>query len=300
MDRKTKTRIFTLCVILFFTLFSVYFAFKESRSGILTVTFLNIGQGDAIFIDTPKGRQVLIDAGPDRSILRELSAVLPFYDRSIDVAIATHADQDHIGGMPDVLKKYKTDLFLEPGVSGKSSSYQELEKMVFKDETIGDIKKILVHKRMVLDLGSDVILYILFPDRDPTGMETNTASIVAKLVYGESEFILTGDSPEQIEEYLVLENNKNKLGLDIDNNPINLEADVLKAGHHGSRTSTSLDFVKSIHPKYAVISSGKENKYGHPHKEVLDILNTNGVQILNIAEIGRIVFKTDGKVLEIK
>ncbi|KKP80420.1 MAG: internalization-related competence protein ComEC/Rec2 protein, partial [Parcubacteria group bacterium GW2011_GWB1_35_5] len=135
-------------------------------------------------------------------------------------------------------------------------------------------------------LGDGVVLQILFPDRDPAGMETNTSSIIARLVYGENEFLFTGDSPKSIENYLI------SLG--------GLESDVLKAGHHGSKTSTSPDFVTAVSPEYVVISAGKDNRYGHPSQEVLDILNNFGAEILRTDKDGRIVFESDGESLKIK
>jgi len=281
-----RIKILILAGLLIGATISFYALCKEERSGVLTVAFLNIGQGDAIFIDAPSGNQLLIDGGPDKSVLRELSKVMPFYDRSIDVVIATHADQDHVGGLPDVLRKYNTDLFLEPGLSGESSSYEELEKIVSEEEAGGNLQKILARRGMSIDLGEGAVLQILFPDRDPSGMDTNTASIVARLVYGENEFMLTGDSPIAIEDYLVSQGE--------------LRSDVLKAGHHGSKTSSGTSFVSAVSPKYAVISAGKDNKYGHPNKEVLDILNNFGAKILRTDEADRIVFESDGVNLKVK
>lgn len=284
MDRRLTKRFITLCTLIFITTISVYLCLKEDRRGILTVAFLNIGQGDSIFIDSPSGNQLLIDGGPDKSVLRELSSMMPFYDRSIDVMIATHADQDHVGGLPDVLNRYDVSLFMEPGVEGPSSSYQELERIVNEREsdlkTKTKIKRILARRGMTIDLGSGAKLHILFPDRDPSGMETNMSSIVAKLVYGENEFLLTGDSPMAIEKYLV------SLG--------GLQSDVLKAGHHGSKTSTSPEFVKAVLPRYGIISAGKNNKYGHPTEQVMNILKEANVQILRTDQDGRVVFKSDG------
>ena len=273
-----------MVILLLGAAFSVYAASREDRGGILTVAFLDIGQGDAIFIDAPSGNQMLIDGGPGKSVLRELSKVMPFYDRSIDVVIATHADQDHVGGLPNVLKNYKVNIFMEPGLSGPSSSYEELEKMVGNNKS--NIKKILARRGMVVDLGDGAILQILFPVIDSPGTNTNMSSIVAKLVYGENEFMLTGDSPIAIEDYLV------SLG--------GLQSDVLKAGHHGSKTSSSDEFVRAVAPQYTVISAGKNNRYTHPHQEVLDILNNFGIKILRTDELGIIVFKSDGTNLKLK
>ena len=279
-----KLKLVILVILLLGAAFSVYAASREDRGGILTVAFLDIGQGDAIFIDAPSGNQMLIDGGPGKSVLRELSKVMPFYDRSIDVVIATHADQDHVGGLPNVLKNYKVNIFMEPGLSGPSSSYEELEKMVGNNKS--NIKKILARRGMVVDLGDGAILQILFPVIDSPGTNTNMSSIVAKLVYGENEFMLTGDSPIAIEDYLV------SLG--------GLQSDVLKAGHHGSKTSSSDEFVRAVAPQYTVISAGKNNRYTHPHQEVLDILNNFGIKILRTDELGIIVFKSDGTNLKLK
>ena len=251
----------------------------------MTIAFLDVGQGDAIYIEAPSGNQMLIDGGPGKAVLRELSKVMPFYDRSIDVVMATHADQDHVGGLPDVLQKYKVNTFMESGVPGPSSSYEELEKMV---GTSTDVKKVLARRGMTVDLGNGAILQILFPDRDPTGMETNMSSIVARLVYGDNEFLLTGDSPIAIENYLI--GAEGAL----------LQSDVLKTGHHGSKTSTSAAFVSAVSPEYAVISVGKDNKYGHPNQETLDTLGNFGAKILRTDQLGRIVFKSDGTNLEVK
>src|SRR3990167_489700 len=284
MMKTLRLKLVILVILLLGAAFSVYAASREDRGGILTVAFLDIGQGDAIFIDTPSGNQMLIDGGPGKSVLRELSKVMPFYDRSIDVVIATHADQDHVGGLPNVLKNYKVNIFMEPGLSGPSSSYEELEKMVGNNKS--NIKKILARRGMVVDLGDGAILQILFPVIDSPGTNTNMSSIVAKLVYGENEFMLTGDSPIAIEDYLV------SLG--------GLQSDVLKAGHHGSKTSSSDEFVRAVAPQHTVISAGKNNRYTHPHQEVLDILNNFGIKILRTDELGIIVFKSDGTNLKLK
>jgi competence protein ComEC len=134
--KAPKLRLAILIVLLLCAAFSIYAVFREERNGILTVAFLDVGQGDAIYIDAPSGNQMLIDGGPGKAVLRELSKVMPFYDRSIDVVLATHADQDHVGGLPDVLKKYKVNTFVESGVAGPSSSYEELEKIVTDNKNI--------------------------------------------------------------------------------------------------------------------------------------------------------------------
>ncbi len=294
MKTGLKLRFWIFVALFVTTACSAYIAVKEGRGEKLTVAFLDVGQGDAIFIESPNGNQMLLDAGPGKSVLRELSKIMPFYDRSIDVLLATHPDADHIGGMPDVLEKYKVSLFLEPGVEGDTSLYKELELQIEKRESQGKIEKLEARRGMVVDLGSGAILEILFPAIDPEGMETNTASIVARLVYGASEFLLTGDSPSNIEDYLVSQNCTET------NCAFGLDADVLKAGHHGSKTSTSREFVSTVSPEYAIISAGKDNRYGHPHPEVLETLTTTGAKILRTDTSGRIIFESDGVNLEVR
>jgi competence protein ComEC len=292
MMKSHKLRLIILGFLLLGAIFSIYVLCRENRNGILTVAFLDVGQGDAIFIEAPNGNQMLIDGGPSKAVLRELGKVMPFYDKSIDVAMASHADQDHVGGLPDVLKNYKTDLFLESGVVGGSSSYEELEKLVSDNNS--EIKKILVKRGMSIDLGNGVILQILSPVSIFEGMETNNASVITRLLYGENEFLFTGDAPTNIENYLVsLESQGRTFGTGAVQGPT-LASDVLKVAHHGSKNSDSSEFVSAVAPEYAVISVGKDNKYGHPNQEVLDTLNNFGAKILRTDELGRIIFKSDG------
>jgi len=177
-------------------------------------------------------------------------------------------------------------MFLEPGVESENVIDDELRKRVEEN----NIPRLLAKRGMVINFGDGAKLQILFPlrDQDVSNWETNSASIVARLVYGDKSFLLTGDSPIRIENVL----------LNLDQNL--LDSDVLKAGHHGSRTSTSLSYAQTVSPKYAVISASKDNTYGHPHKEVLDILESVGAKIVSTAESGTLKFETDGKILEFK
>ncbi len=279
MPSSNKFKLYFLLGFLIVNVFIWHTVFTEDRRGMLKVSFLDIGQGDAIFIEAPNGNQVLIDGGSNKKVLKELGKVMSFYDRTIDAVIATHPDKDHIGGLIDVLKNYRADFVMEPGVSSDTGAYQELERMI-KDK---NLPKILARRGMTLNLGEGARLNILFPDRDTEGWETNTASIVARLAYGNNSFLLTGDSPIAIEKYLSMIDGRN------------LKSDVLKVGHHGSRTSTSESFAGLVSPEYAVISAGKNNQYGHPNKEVLDILEKNKSAILKTYEKGIITFSSDGE-----
>jgi len=281
---KKYTREVILWTLILSNIFVWIAVYQKQPSDILTIYFLDVGQGDAILIDSPQHGRALIDGGRNKKVLAELGKILPFADKKIDVIIATHPDADHIGGLPEVVNRYDVGMFLEPGVESKNTIDDELKKRIEQK----NIPSLLARRGMVVNFGDGVKLQILFPNQNVSNWETNRASIVAKLVYKDSSFLLTGDSPIAIENVL--------LSLD----PENIDVDVLKAGHHGSRTSTSLPYAEAVSPEYAVISAGKDNTYGHPHKEVLNILSEVGSQILNTADSGTIKFETDGKTLQLK
>lgn len=262
-----------------------YAVYTESGRHELTVAFLDIGQGDAIFIEAPNGNQVLVDAGPNSKVLSELSKVMPWYDKTIDMIVITNPDKDHIGGFIDVLKRYKVSRSLEPGTENKTLTNIELHSMI-KDQSLATTTARRGQK-VVLDERAGVVLEILFPDRDVSEETSNDGSIVMRLVYGESEVMLTGDSTIKVEKEILAYGAEN------------LQSDILKVGHHGSKTSTSEEFVKALNPQYAVISLGKENKYGHPSEETLATLSEFPLQVLRTDEQGTIVMKSNGQKFEL-
>lgn len=257
--------------------------FAEDRGGLLTVAFLDIGQGDSIFIEAPNGNQVLIDGGPGRSVLRELGRSMPPYDRSLDLVIATHPDADHIGGLIDVLERFAVAGFMDPGRSSDTLTYTHLEEAV----VVEGAERLLARRGLRLWLDEQIFMDVLFPDREMPGNDTNSSSMVLKLHDGENTFLLTGDAPQAIENYLA------NLDGDV------LQSDVLKAGHHGSRTSSGRVFVAAVRPEHAVISVGAGNRYGHPHEEALASLQEFAGQVWRTDEQGSIVFKSDGTSLAI-
>lgn len=260
-----------------------FLVFSIPTPGNFSVSFFDVGQGDALFIQSSTGVQVLVDGGATRAVLRELGDHMPFFDRTIDVIIATHPDQDHIGGLSDVLRRYDTKLFIESGVESDTSAFLALKK-ILEEKNVTQVRAIRGTRIM---LGGGAYADILFPDRDVSMIESNTASIVMRVVYGEHEFLLTGDSPRSIERYLV----------SLDGS--NLKSDVLKVGHHGSKTSSDESFVLNVAPQYAVIQAGKDNRYGHPHKETLDTLQSFGIRTFNSGEDGTVTFRSNGKTLNI-
>lgn len=281
---KANWREYVVGILVLGNIFVWVAVYQRQPSNLLSVYFLDIGQGDTIFIDTPRHAHVLLDGGPNRKVISELGKILPFGNKRIDVMIESHPDKDHIGGLPEVVDHYDVGMFVEPGVESDNTIDDELKKRVQEK----NIPNILARRGMVINFGDGAKLQILFPNQDVSRWETNDASIVAKLVYGDKSFLLTGDSPIKTENILL------KLDKNI------LDSDVLKAGHHGSHNSTSLTYAEAVSPEYGVISAGKNNSYGHPHKEVLAILDHLGAKVLSTITSGTIRFETDGKTLKLK
>lgn len=255
--------------------------FAEERAGVLTVAVMDVGQGDAIYIQSPTGIEVLIDGGPDSSVLRELPTLMQPFDRTLDVVIETHPDADHTAGLVDVLGRYQVRAFVEPGVPKNTATFATLLREV--DEK--DIPHVVARRGMQLELGGGALLEVLYPDTDVSTISSNKANdggIVARLTYGEASMLFMADVSNKIEARL----------LTLDGSA--LDADLLKVGHHGSRTSTSDAFVKAVTPAAAIISVGKDNRYGHPTNDVLTTLERNKVKTLRTDEEGTVVFTSNG------
>ena len=261
-----------------------FFPNQNDTSPYLRVTFLNIGQGDSILIQTPDGVQALIDGGPDGTVLRELARELPLFDHSLDMVIGTHPDKDHIGGLVDVLDRYTVETILTTENRGETmtvSSYHDA--LVHEGAHV-----VYARAGQVYMLGASTTVTVYSPASDPSMLESNTSSIVVKVTYGDIDFMLTGDAPQSIEDYMSVTYG------------VQLQSEVLKLGHHGSRNSSSDLFLATVNPQYAVVSAGKDNKYGHPHQETLDRVAKVGSIIKSTAELGALHFQTDGKTVWVK
>lgn len=281
---RNNFRWYFLIALFFLAICLSYVCISENRHGKMTISFLNVGQGDSIFIESPTGIQVLIDGGPNKTLSKEISRVMPWYDRNIDMIVVTNPDKDHFEGFISFLDKFSVEVELEPGTIPQSETYSLLEKKL-EDKKI---TKITALRRQIIDIGGGAYLQVLFPDRDISSLSTNNGSLIMHLIYGKTSVLLMGDAPQAMENYLVsLDGEK-------------LKSNILKVGHHGSKTSTSEIFVSAVSPQYAVISVDKDNKYGHPNKETLDVLDKNKVEILRTDEIGRITFVSDGLSFEQK
>jgi competence protein ComEC len=251
---------------------------RERPDGRLHVAFLDVGQGDAILIQTPGGRQALVDGGryPSR-LLEQLGRQMPFWDRSLDVVIATHPDADHADALISAIERYDVAQLVTNGANGdEDAAFAALLNAAQSDGTIH-----VAQSGETLDLGDGVRLEILqvgAPGMD----EGNDASVVARLVYGELAVLLTGDAAEAAETALLASGRP-------------LAATVLKAGHHGAATSTGADFLRAVAPRVVVISVGADNSYGHPAPATLARIAAAGATVLRTDEVGTIELTSDGE-----
>lgn len=254
-----KVDIFALVLLL--TLAGLTFYFLRF-DGLLHVYFLDIGQGDAIFVQAPNGNQVLIDGGPDNTIIQRLGQVMPFYDHSIDMIVLTHPHADHVDGLIEVLKRYKVGQIAENFYNYHTAEYEEWNKAKLA------AKVAEVRFNQTVDLGGGVVLETIYPfanDGVANIKNPNNASVVLKLEYGKESVLLTGDIEAPVEQDILAQKE-------------NISADFLKVGHHGSKTSTTESFLQAVNPLVAFISVGAKNRYGHPHRAVLDRLERFGVK----------------------
>jgi len=225
----------------------------------LHVSFLDVGQGDAILIQTPNGQDILIDGGPDpQKINLELSKKLPFWDRTIDLVVCTQPQADHVTGLVEVLQRYKVNQVLEPGVSYNSSIYQEWCNLV---ENKG-IEYNIARAGHEIDLGSGIKMEVLNPPEglfEGTSHDVDNNGVVLRLTWDKVSFLFTADIREEAEFELIGQR-------------ANLKSTVLKVAHHGSKTSSSQQFLAAVDPEVAVISAGADNPFGHPSPEVVERL----------------------------
>lgn len=279
---KNSFKIYALGVLIIANALVWYAVFREDRRGVLTVSFLDVGQGDSIFIDAPNGNQILLDGGPDKKVLRALSNVMPFYDREIDLLALSHPHIDHLTGFIDVLDRYSVSGFLNSGTKTQTPEYFAFRNHLEVQPPSG-IREIIAKRGMIVDLGDDVYLDVLLPTGDATNLPPHDGMMVTRLRYGNTAVLFTGDMEQGLENYLV--------SLD----GAKLKSDILKVGHHGSKTSTYEALLGYVAPKYAVISVGKNNMYRHPNEATLARLTNFGIPILRTDESGTITFKSDGE-----
>lgn len=281
MDKKKK--IISSIIGIIVVLLAGYFGIdltqdsKVPKDSKLMISYMDVGQGDGAYIKV-NGNDILIDAGPrsnSKELLEQLKA------KSIDdfeLVIATHPHEDHIGGMVDVFKEYEVKAFYSPKITHTTKTYENLVKAV-KDE---GLKTKELKGGMVIDLGEGAKFEVFTPQKSEYE-ELNDYSPIMKLSFGDTSYLFTGDAEKLAEEEALA---KYKTSLD---------SDVIKFGHHGSSSSSSNAFIEAVSPKYGIISCAKDNKYGHPHRETLDIIKKYNIKTFRTDTDGEIILTSDGK-----
>lgn len=246
-------------------------------SGELRMWVFDIGQGDAILLESPEGERMLVDGGPDPRILSKLGSVLPSWDRRIDKILVSHPHADHVAGLIGVFERYDVKDVYETGITGEPFQ-QPFNERVKEEGAISHV----VQEGEVISFGS-VLIKIIAPDHRLFGKsldDANMGSVVLEVEYGETSILLTGDAPREMEEEIIPD--------------LSLSIDVLKVAHHGSVYSTSREFLERIKPRFALISSGEGNSYGHPHPVLLERLRAAHVKIFRTDEDGDILVRSTG------
>lgn len=271
-----------IAIILLFQLLSNHSKpdIKTVYNGKLTVDFIDIGQGDAILIQSPQGVTMLIDAGDNSE---EDHMVQYLQDKGIqrlDYVIGTHPHADHIGGLDKVILKFDIGEIYMPKVSHTTKTFKDvllaIKQKGYKVQT--------AKAGVILDLGEDIGVQMLAPVSD-SYENLNNHSAVIRLSYGETSFLFTGDA-EKTSEYEMIEGR------------YPLQSTVLKVGHHGSNTSTTDEFLEAVAPSFGVIFSATDNSYGHPHKEIIKRLEEANVTYYDTQIHGTITAITDGQTIE--
>ncbi|RLC70622.1 MAG: DNA internalization-related competence protein ComEC/Rec2 [Chloroflexi bacterium] len=276
-------------VILFLLLVALllWSAVLALPDGKLHVFFLNVGQGDAILVQTPSRHQILIDGGPDpKVLLSQLGQRLPFWDHSLDLVILTHPEEDHLTGLPEVLRRYRVEKVLESGFPSDSPTYQDWVRLI---EQKG-IKRLTAQQGQQIRLG-EVRVEVLHPAESllhGTSSDSSNNSVVLRLSHGKISFLLVGDLMREGEEALLRQQPE-------------LGSTVLKVGHHGAAGSSSPEFLEAVSPQAAVISVGSNNPFGHPSLEVMARLRERvGQNLFLTSRDGTVEFITDGQKLWVK
>jgi len=248
----------------------------EDISGKMIVHYIDVGQGDAILVQV-NNKNLLIDAGPKSGKDDLLDYISKLKIQKLDYVIATHPHEDHIGGMADTINKYEIGAFYAPKAESTSKTFEKMiDALKDKDLKIHTIKAGVDS----IDLGTGTKVSIYSPNKDKYENLNNYSPII-KIQFGSNSFLFTGDAEKEVEHEVL-------------NLNVNLKADVLKIGHHGSSSSTSEEFFRAVSPSIGIISVGIDNSYGHPHKETLKLLDNNKITVFRTDKDGSIVIVSDG------
>lgn len=289
-----KIKLFLIISLILINLsFILYLKNELSEVNLLKITFFDIGQGDAALIKIPGGYKILVDAGSGNKILNKIKKELPFYNKTIDLIIPTHPDSDHIGGFLKLLDQATVKSALISGNFSNTKTYQLLLQKI-KNKNIKIIKPIANTEIIIsstplrrLNLNSKIKIINPFEDIELKGVNNdNNYATSFILIYGDRKFLFTSDIESLLEKKLLKEYGSE------------LNIDVLKVAHHGSKTSSTKEFIKVTSPGISIIQVGKNNPYSHPHQETIQNLKPS--IILRNDERGDITLYSDGKKIWVK
>lgn len=286
MKKETRVGIVLIFILSLFAGFTFYkILVFEKGQPLVEVNFFDVGEGDSILIEMPNSNQILIDGGPSKEVVEKIAKEMPLFDRKIEMVVLTHPDKDHITGLFEVFDTFEVERVLMPRIEGELASkklYLNFKEKVKEEKS----QVIFANQGQKISFPVDVYFLVFWPKENFSLDDTNDFSVVGKLVFKKTSFLFTGDISERVERELVDEN-------------FNLQSNVLKIAHHGSKYSSSDSFLKLVRPLMAVISVGKNN-YGHPTKEVLERLEKYDIKTLRTDEKGDLKIITDGENLKIK
>lgn len=287
MKRTVSLLLSLLIICLFFCGCTYFFPYNRISDSIiskedagLAVHFVDVGQGDCVLLES-RGQFAIIDAGEYSEKDKVISYLRSAGVKTLDYMISTHPHSDHCGGLSEVLRSFETAVFISPDVDSDSNSWEYV--LDAADEQGVTYETPEPYDTYTL---GDATITVLSPSSDAVYSSLNDYSVVCMVEYGSTSFLLTGDAEETVEKELV------RSGYD-------LSADVLKCGHHGSSTSSCGEFLKAVSPSAAIISCGKDNDYGHPHKEVTETLNDLQIPIWRTDLSGNIIARSDGEKISI-
>ena len=277
---KSQIKIITFVLVIITSFLLIKFTASEIDDN-FHLYFLDVGQGDALYARDKSGNDILIDGGPDLSVLTGIGNAMLYNDRVIDYLVLTHPHADHLFGLVEVVKRYEVKNIILTDAIATTQEYQEFLNII-KDK---NIHTILANNGEIYKISDNFNFQIIYPDesfKDTNIKNLNNTSIVGKIIFGSVSIQATGDAEKDLQGKIA-----NKYCDQLSSN-------IIKIAHHGSKNGINTNFFNCVNPEMAIISVGVDNKFGHPHQETLDFLNKNNVKTIRTDEQGTIEIISDG------
>jgi len=248
--------------------------------GKLHLKFYDVGQGDAIFLETATGYKILIDGGPSNQVVDYLGKDLPFYSKKLDLLISTHPESDHLTGLLEVVKRYKIKTLWINGGQMDSRVFKSWSALLKEKK----LQQVVVYQGDKLVFPDKTQIEVLWPKKDFASSSVNSHAIVVQLSYGQFDAVLTGDADEKVQPYTSSTSH----------------VEVLKVPHHGSKTALNETYLSTLSPEVSIISVGAKNPYGHPSAEAINLLKKTSSKIYRTDKNGTIEVVSNGQSWQVK